>query len=58
MSTATERTTGRVTQVIGSTFDIEFPEGQMPPIYNAVEIKSEHKGVKIDLVGAAGISFS
>ncbi len=51
MSTATENTTGRVTQVIGSTFDIEFPEGHMPPIYNAVEIKSEHKGVKIDLVG-------
>ena len=51
MSTATENTVGRVTQVIGSTFDIEFPEGHMPPIYNAVEIKSQHKGVDIDLVG-------
>ena len=37
MSTATENMTGRVTQVIGSTFDVEFPEGQLPPIYNAVE---------------------
>ncbi|MGI9441325.1 MAG: F0F1 ATP synthase subunit beta, partial [Rubripirellula sp.] len=51
MSTATENTVGRVTQVIGSTFDIEFPEGHMPPIYNAVAIKSQHKGVDIDLVG-------
>ena len=51
MSTATEKNTGRVTQVIGSTFDIEFPEGHMPAIYNAVEIKSSHKGVEIDLVG-------
>lgn len=51
MSTATSNNVGRVSQVIGSTFDIEFPEGNMPPIYNAVEIKSEHKGVKIDLVG-------
>lgn len=51
MSTATEKNLGRVTQVIGSTFDIEFPEGHMPAIYNAVEIKSSHKGVEIDLVG-------
>ena len=51
MSTATDKSLGRVTQVIGSTFDIEFSEGNMPAIYNAVEIKSEHKGVKIDLVG-------
>ncbi|MEL6109042.1 MAG: F0F1 ATP synthase subunit beta [Planctomycetota bacterium] len=52
MSTATEeRVVGKVTQVIGSTFDAEFPEGQMPEIYNALQIKSEHKGVEIDLVG-------
>ena len=52
MSTATEtRVVGKVTQVIGSTFDAEFPEGQLPPIFNALEIKSEHKGVSIDLVG-------
>ncbi|WP_145283746.1 F0F1 ATP synthase subunit beta [Pirellulimonas nuda] len=50
MSTAT-MTTGRITQVIGSTFDVEFPEGAMPAIYNAVRIQSEHKGVTIDLTG-------
>ena len=51
MSTATDTTLGRVTQVIGSTFDIEFPEGQLPPIFNAVSVKSSHKGLEIDLVG-------
>lgn len=52
MSTVAEQTnTGRVTQVIGSTFDAEFPSSKLPPIYNALSIKSEHKGVSIDLVG-------
>jgi len=42
---------GHVTQVIGSTFDVEFAEGHLPPIYNAVKIDSEEKGVKLHLVG-------
>ena len=29
---------GRITQVIGSTFDAEFPEDQLPSIYNAIKI--------------------
>jgi F0F1-type ATP synthase beta subunit len=45
MSTATA--TGRVTQVIGSTFDAEFPEGSLPQIYNAVKVNSVHKGVTL-----------
>jgi F-type H+-transporting ATPase subunit beta len=28
--------TGKITQVIGSTFDAEFPEDSLPAIYNAV----------------------
>jgi len=52
MSTETEqRVVGRITQVIGSTIDAEFPQRQLPKIYNAVEIKSEHKGVTLDLIG-------
>ncbi len=31
-------TTGKVTQVIGSTLDAEFPEGHLPPLYNALEV--------------------
>ena len=27
--------TGKISQVIGSTFDVEFPEDQLPKIYNA-----------------------
>jgi len=42
---------GRVTQVIGSTFDAEFPDDKLPAIYNAVKIKSEHKGLKLALTG-------
>ncbi|MGE0193089.1 MAG: F0F1 ATP synthase subunit beta [Planctomycetota bacterium] len=28
---------GKITQVIGSTFDCEFPERELPQIYNAIE---------------------
>ncbi|MBA3481009.1 MAG: F0F1 ATP synthase subunit beta [Pirellulales bacterium] len=51
MSTATATNIGHITQVIGSTFDVEFPEDQLPAIFNAVKIESENKGVKINLVG-------
>jgi F-type H+-transporting ATPase subunit beta len=55
MSTATVSPTvqhvGHVVQVIGSTFDVEFAENQLPPIYHALEIRSDHKGVKLDLIG-------
>ncbi|HYO10713.1 MAG TPA: F0F1 ATP synthase subunit beta [Tepidisphaeraceae bacterium] len=30
--------TGKITQVIGSTFDAEFPEDALPAIYNAIKI--------------------
>jgi F-type H+-transporting ATPase subunit beta len=55
MSTATAAKTaqniGRITQIIGSTFDVEFAEDRLPAIYNAVKIASDHKGVKINLTG-------
>ncbi|HMO12900.1 MAG TPA: F0F1 ATP synthase subunit beta [Pirellulaceae bacterium] len=35
---ASSNNIGRVTQVIGSTFDAEFSEDKMPPIYNAVTV--------------------
>ena len=50
MATATQNI-GHITQVIGSTFDVEFAEDQLPAIYNAVKIKAEHKGVKVNLTG-------
>ncbi len=52
MVTATaNKNVGRVTQVIGSTFDVEFPQDQLPPIYNAVRINADRKGVKLTLTG-------
>ena len=50
MATATQNT-GRITQVIGSTFDAEFPEDGLPAIYNAVKIQSDEGDIKIDLTG-------
>jgi F-type H+-transporting ATPase subunit beta len=44
--------TGKITQVIGSTFDAEYPEDQLPEIYNAVTVDSaaEHRAA-VHLVG-------
>jgi len=44
-------TIGKITQVIGSTFDAQFPEDQLPEIYNALEIKADTKAGYLDLVG-------
>jgi len=35
---------GRITQIIGSTFDVEFAENHLPDIYNAVTVKAKVKG--------------
>lgn len=43
--------TGSTIQVIGSTFDAQFPEDQLPEIYNAVECEINIRGEKIRLVG-------
>ncbi|MGE0528663.1 MAG: F0F1 ATP synthase subunit beta, partial [Bdellovibrionales bacterium] len=52
MITATENTkVGQIVQIIGSTFDAEFPEGHLPEIYNALRVTSDYKGVKINLTG-------
>ena len=42
---------GKIVQIIGSTFDVEFDEHHLPKIYNALEITSDNKGIKIKLTG-------
>ena len=42
---------GVITQVIGSTFDAQFPEDQLPDNYNAITIRAEHRGRTIHLTG-------
>lgn len=38
---------GKVRQVIGPVIDIEFPEGNIPNILNAITIKDEKKGINL-----------
>ncbi len=42
---------GKITQVIGSTFDAEFPEDQLPAIYNAVVVDAKNSNMSIHLTG-------
>ena len=49
MATATK--TGRIAQVIGSTFDAEFDQDHLPNIYNAISINVEDRAFKIHLTG-------
>ncbi|HEY8394250.1 MAG TPA: F0F1 ATP synthase subunit beta [Thermaerobacter sp.] len=44
-----EQNVGRVVQVIGPVVDIEFPEGKLPDIYNAIKIQHKSDEVEIDL---------
>jgi F-type H+-transporting ATPase subunit beta len=43
--------TGKITQVIGSTFDAQYPEDQLPAIYNALKIDAKHNGFEMHLTG-------
>jgi F-type H+-transporting ATPase subunit beta len=43
--------TGRIVQVIGSIFDAEFEENNLPEIYNAIKIDTTVKGVTVHLTG-------
>jgi F-type H+/Na+-transporting ATPase subunit beta len=43
---------GKIIQIIGSTFDVEFDEGYLPGIYNALKIDAANKGgTQIQLTG-------
>lgn len=38
--------TGTINQIIGAVVDVQFDEGKMPSIYNALEVKSDELKVK------------
>jgi len=44
-------TNGIITQVIGSTFDAQFPEDKLPEIYSALKVQSETKAGTLNLTG-------
>ena len=35
--------TGRVVQILGGVVDVAFPEGELPEIYEAIEVGREDK---------------
>ena len=43
--------TGTIIQVIGSTFDAQFPADELPEIYNALEVEIDNAGEKTKLFG-------
>lgn len=49
---STTQKAGTIVQVIGSTFDVEFEEGKLPDIYNALKINATTEGgVEVNLTG-------
>src|SRR4051812_6051094 len=52
VTAATNTNVGKIVQIIGSTFDVEFEEGHLPAIYNALKISAKTTGgVDISLTG-------
>ena len=49
MTTLTDNKTGQVTQIIGPVIDVEFPEGNLPEIYDALTIEYENNGQTVKL---------
>ncbi len=45
-----QKMTGRVSEIIGVVVSAEFPEGNLPPIYNAVKISKEGDGKTIEII--------
>nr|YP_009297547.1 ATP synthase CF1 beta subunit [Hildenbrandia rivularis]AOM67091.1 ATP synthase CF1 beta subunit [Hildenbrandia rivularis] len=41
--------TGSVTQIIGPVLDVEFPDGQLPQIFNALEAKHNNKTITCEV---------
>ena len=39
--------TGRILRVIGPTVDVEFPEGDLPEIYNAIQIRDAEREIDV-----------
>jgi F-type H+-transporting ATPase subunit beta len=50
MAVATATKTGKVVQIIGPVVDIEFADGQLPAIYNAVRVTGDAGGQQVDLI--------
>ena len=50
MSTLATHREGRIVQIIGPVVDVEFPGGDLPPIYNALHILADVEGRSFDII--------
>lgn len=50
-----KETKGTIKQVIGPTLDIEFPQGQIPSIFNAIKVIDTSRGIDLTAEVAAQI---
>ena len=41
--------TGTIVQIFGPVVDVRFPAGQLPPIYNALEIEDAERDIRLTL---------
>ncbi len=39
---------GKVVQVIGTVVDVEFPAGQLPALFNAIEVNSDGQKIVLE----------
>lgn len=44
-----QKVTGKITQIVGVVIDAEFPEGQLPAIYNALELTHNDKTIVFEV---------
>ena len=50
MATATqEKTMGKVSQIVGVVVDVNFPEGHLPAIYNALKVKIDDRDLVLEV---------
>ena len=50
MATATQdKTKGSISQIVGVVIDVNFPEGHLPAIYNALKIKHDDRDVVLEV---------
>ena len=51
------KTMGKITQVIGTVVDVEFPEGSLPALYNALEVAHEGSTVVLEVARHMGFGI-
>lgn len=49
MATAVASTSGKISQIVGVVVDVEFNEGHLPAIYNALEVTNEGKTLVLEV---------